>query len=134
MKVREFLVAIPALCGAKNAARIADIFGYVYDRELGKGTPFDRNDEDRVDFDNRSAYLWDMLCFDEAARAEEIVHCRKIMEIIERSHYMDEHGEKFHVKRIDKLYAEVKKVEANFPEIAMSMPADDAIALGGWNG
>jgi hypothetical protein len=133
MKVREFLVAIPALCGAKNAARIADIFGYVYDRELEKGTPFDRNDDDRVSFRNRSAFLWDMLDFDDEAKAENVAHCQKIMEIIERSHYMDEHGEKFHAKRIDKLYAEVKKAEAEFPDIAMAMPADDAIALGGWN-
>jgi len=134
MKVREFLVKIPGLCGAKNAERIASIFGYVFDCELQKGTPFDRNDYDKADFGNRSRYLWDMLYADEKAHPHLIEHCERLVEIIERSHYLDEHGEKFHAKTIDALYQRVKQYETETPEISAVLSADDAITMARWNG
>jgi hypothetical protein len=133
MKVRDFIVKIPALCGAKNADRIADLYGYVFDMELEGDRVFARNDVDLADFGNRSSYLWDMLYADEDADVDAIVQCHQIMEIIERSHYLDKHGEKHHAKRIDKLYSAVKADEATFPDIAEAMPVDVAVTLGGWN-
>lgn len=133
MKVREFLVQIPYLCGAKNAARISEIFGYVFDRELEKGTPFDRNEADLADFGNRSEYLWDMLYADEGAMVGAVTYCKGLMEIIERTHYQEKHGEKFHAKYIDNLAAALKEDEKTYPEIAQAMPIEEAVTLDFWN-
>jgi hypothetical protein len=133
MKVRDFLVQIPFLCGAKNAARISEVFGFIFDRELENDTPWDRNDYDKADFDNRSAILWDMLYSDIKADVNKIHQCKKLVEIIERSHYLDNHNEKYHARVIEDLYKDVETVESEFPTITAAMPVSAAVALGGWN-
>jgi len=133
MTARDFLVSIPKLCGAKNADRIADIFGYVFDKELAGGSVFDRNEADKENFLNRSICLWDMLYSDEDADPVKVDHCMKLMEIIERSHYLDEHGDKGQATIIDALYQEVKALEISDSDVAAVLTADDAVTMGGWN-
>lgn len=134
MKVREFLVQIPYLCGAKNAERIAEIFGFVFDRELEGGSAFSRNEHDRMEIGNRSRFLWAMLYTDKNIDVGAVDQCKALMEIIERTHYLDKHGEKEQEKYIDNLYAAVKDDESAYPEIAAIMPVEDAITMSYWNG
>jgi len=138
MKVRDFLVSIPGLCGARNADRIAAIFGYVFDVERLEETAFARNGEDFADFNNRSAYLWAMLHGDRGANPAKIQHCKMLMEIVERSHYLFHHGEKQHTDIIDQLVIDVRMLELENPEIATVFTADEAVTIeatsGGWNG
>jgi hypothetical protein len=133
--MRAFLIRIPELCGCQNAARIGEIFGFVYDRELVGGTPFDRNIHDRKHFRNRSKYLWDMVIEDANSDDSKIKHCRDLVDIIERSHYLDKHGETYQAAIIDTLHADAKHMELleGHEEITEAMPADTAVALGGWN-
>ncbi len=133
MKLSEFIAQISFLCEARNAARISELFVYAFNRELKGGSPFDRNAKDREDFENRSRYLWDMLFADEEADVEACTLCQKLMEIIERSHYLNEHGEKEQIPLIDKAYAAAKVLEPLYPKIVEAMPADTAVTLSFWD-
>lgn len=127
MRARDFFVAMPKLCGARNAARWSDVIGFIYDSEMAGGTPFDRSAEDIADPDNRFevAFAWE--ADDENAKDQ----CKRLARMLMWSHYCDEHGERQYAPMVDQEYHEAKTVEYLFPDIMALMTADEAV-LGHW--
>jgi len=123
MKTRDFLIAIPGLCGAKNADRWAEIIGHIYDIELVGGSPFDKNDQDAVDPDNRMECAFAFVAGDEGAKEQ----CKRLVRCIMFTHALDEHGDKSIAPLIEKNYLEAKANEATYHNIAAVMDADEAI-------
>ena len=130
--VSVFIPEIAYLCGSQNADRISDVMVYVYSKELKPGSVYDRNDVDRASPENRSRFIWAMLRDDPSVDLGAVEHCRKLMEIIERIDYLDEHGEKEQESIINNLFFEVQKEQINFPKIAEVMSAEEAVSSW-WN-
>jgi hypothetical protein len=128
MAVLDFFVAMPKLCGAKDGERAAWIIKTVYKAELDGGTPFDRNEYDESSPDNRLYWAFAWEGGDEKAKEQ----CKRLARIILYSHYLDYHGEKYYAPLIEEQYNLAKADEANFPEIAAVMSANDARS-GTWN-
>lgn len=124
MNARDFFVAMPELCGARNAARWADIIGYVYDKELAGDSVYARNLTDEANPDNRLevAFGWQG---DEGAKEQ----CRRLCRIILYKHYLDEHGEAKYQAKIDAEYKMAEAAEGMYPEIADELTAYEALAI-----
>ena len=69
----DFFMAMPKLCGAKNADRWAWIIEEVYLAELAGNTPFDKNEEDEKDFANRLEVAFAFKASDEGASPVQAV-------------------------------------------------------------
>jgi len=132
-QIREFLVKIPFLCGAKNAERISWIFGAVFDNELTDTSPFHRNEEDKKDILNRSKVLFDLLYCDSKADIKKVNHCIKIVSLLETNHYMKSHKENELEKKVSSLYESAKKSEKRYSEITDVMSASKAKSIDSWN-
>lgn len=127
MKTRDFFVAMPKLCKAKNAERWAEQIGHAYDVELAGGSAFDKNEADAVDPDNRMECAFAFLADNEGAKEQ----CKRLARCIMFSHELDEHGDKSMGPLIEANYNAAKAVEADYPDISALMTADDAVA-GHW--
>ena len=128
-KVLEFFVAMPKLCGARNADRWADIIAYQYNREIEGGSVFDRNEDDAKNPENRMETAFAFSAKDDGAKEQ----CKRLARIIMYSHYLNEHGEAKYQKMIDNEYTMAKAAESAYPEIASVMSADEAVASW-WDG
>lgn len=122
LKVRDFFIEMPRLCGCPDAERWSDIIGYIYDRELEGGSVWDRNAVDKERPLNRMACAF-AFEGDDLKKAQ----CARLAGIIMLSHYQKEHGED-HQKEIGRLWSEAATLEYDYPEIAATMTADAALA------
>lgn len=122
--VLDFFTKMPALCGAQNAERWADIIEYQYRKELAGGSVFDRNHADRANHDNRMETAFGFTAADEGAKEQ----CKRLARIIMLTHYLDEHGEKELAPVIESEYLAAKAAESAYPQIASVMSADEAVA------
>ena len=115
-------MAIPKLCGAKNADRWAWIIEEVYLAELAGNTPFDKNEEDEKDFANRLEVAFAFKASDEGAKEQ----CKRIAKIIPLSHYIKDHGKHDSKATLDNLVMEAGAASASYPEINSVMTVDQA--------
>lgn len=123
MSVRDFLTAIPSLCGAKDADRQAWVIGAMYDRELIGDSVFDKNEEDKENPDNRFRLVF---AFDGGDRGR-IEHCKRLVRILMFNHYVEDHNDKSYALIVDKNYRDALESEESYPDIAEVMPAEAAI-------
>jgi len=131
MQFKDFLYAIPSLCGAKNAERVGRKNVLVFDYELGNdSSEFKRSELDEKDPGNRLSIM-----FDFSGDEKKIEHCKKIVRIAELSHYKAEHeitiGE---LEELDSLVVSAVDSEQDNQEIASVFSVDQAVAMSGWNG
>lgn len=127
-KTLDFFMAMPKLCGAKNADRWSWIIENVYLAELAGGTPFDENDEDKQDFTNRLEVAFAFNAGDDGAKEQ----CKRLAKIIYLNHKIKEHGNSDLKPTYDSLVREATAAEVSYPEIASVMSAKEA-ASAGWN-
>ena len=118
----DFFMAMPKLCGAKNADRWAWIIEEVYLAELAGNTPFDKNEEDEKDFANRLEVAFAFKASDEGAKEQ----CKRLAKIILLSHYIADHGKHEYQTTLDNLVMEASAASASYPEINSVMTVDQA--------
>ena len=121
-KTLDFFMAMPKLCGAKNADRQAWIIEEVYLAELAGNTPFDKNEEDEKDFTNRLEVAFAFKASDEGAKEQ----CKRLAKIILLSHYISDHGKHEYQTTLDNLVMEAGAASASYPEINSVMTVDQA--------
>lgn len=134
MNARDFFVKIPELCKAKNADRWAWIIGAVYDAELKGGTPFDKNEHDKLNPLNRNEVAFAFDCDDEVAKDQ----CRHLSNIIMLSHYVKEHKATEYAELLNSEVAIAKDAESDttnssLASVASVMTVEQAMS-GGWAG
>jgi hypothetical protein len=127
-KTLDFFMAMPKLCGAKNADRWAWIIENVYLAELAGGTPFDENDEDKEDFFNRMEIAFAFSASDDGVKEQ----CKRLAKIIYLNHKIEEHGNTELKGTSDILVKEATAAEVSYPEVASVMSVSEAQAAG-WN-
>lgn len=127
-KGKDFLFAIPALCGAKNPSRYSRVIQLVFDDEIKNAdSPFKRNAEDVNDPENRMAVLFG-FDGDEGA----IDQCKRLVRIMELSHYKKHHGENV-VDELEKLITASVENESDYPQIKEALTVDEAVSAETWN-
>jgi hypothetical protein len=128
MRVRDFFVKIPELCGGKNADRWASIIGYVYDLELMDDSAFDRNAEDKADPDNR----FEVVFAFNGGNPDKVEQCKRLVRILMFNHYLEDHNEPEYREAIEANYKVALAAQELYPDIADVMSVEDAM-LEGWN-
>jgi hypothetical protein len=134
MEIREFLVAIPALCGAEDAERAGWINGQAFDYERDHAaSAFKRNTNDQVNPENRMNVLFNFTGGDPVKTA----YCKKLVRIAELAHY-----KKSRVisvpenEELNTLVSEamVEESDASVSAIASVMSVESVATNSGWNG
>lgn len=126
--VKDFVIAIPHLCGAKNAARLARRNELVFEDELSKcDSVFARTALDAEDPYNRGDVLFGFL-----GDEEKIKQCRRLVRIAELSHYKSDHPELYSSEEFDALVVEAVCAEAENQDIAEVLTVDSAVSGSGW--
>jgi hypothetical protein len=133
MDIKHFLLQIPYLCKAKNAARWSRIIELQYEDELAGGSVFDKSYED---IDNPVNRIETVFGFNgDYGRTE---HCKKLVELLVLCHYRDSHGEIQYQNRINELTESAFIGEQEYPDIESLMSAEQAESVamskaGTWN-
>lgn len=127
-KTLDFFKKIPELCKAKDADRWSWIIDAVYRAELNGCTPFDKNDNDKDDPDNRIAIMFAFNAKNDGAKDQ----CNRLAKLILLNHYINEHGDTTLNDRVESLYLAALEAEPQYPEIASVMSVESATSAG-WN-
>lgn len=127
-KTLDFFKKIPELCGAKDADRWAWVIDAVYNAELNGNTPFNKNDNDRAEPENRIAIMFAFKEKNDGAKDQ----CNRLAKLILLNHYINEHGDTTLNDRVESLYLAALEAEPQYPEIASVMSVELATSAG-WN-
>ena len=127
MKSRDFLVSMPAICGADDAEREGSVIGFMFDQNAQNEAAWQRSEADRFDPDRRllKAFRW------EGGNREAKAQCLRLVQIMDRKHHVDQ-GETQYQAELDALVAVAKAAEPLVPEVTAVMTTGQALSAF-WN-
>jgi len=131
VKVFDFAMQIPYLCGAEDPERWARLSKMAYDDEMDHDrSVFKRKETDFFQPGRRlrSAFAFTAFPHD----AGKAAHCMNLLKIWEISHYEKEHGESGHEAEKQDLILDAIEAEKKYPDIAEVLTVEQAVANYGW--